>query len=197
MSGSSVRTASREFLAILVCSLIVIGESRQESAAAEPALSQLELSLLHRRIDLSGVRGFDAKTSRWQPYRKGSESLLVVHLWAVECAPCIAEMPILRNIVSGWRDEAELRFLFISETLDEKKLLDYWRASASHVPSVSVYQNTDERIRSILETGKQPITLLVDQDLVIRQAFIGTLSDRTNELTASMTRLLAVARRKK
>ncbi len=171
--------------------------SQQRLANAELPPIQSEASLLHRRINLDGVRVFEAKTKRWQPYRKGSESLLILHLWAVECAPCIAEMPTLRNIVFGWRDEADLRFLFISETLDEKKLLEYWRSNAERVPAVALYQNTDNRIRDILETGKQPLTLLVDQDLVIRQAFIGTLSDRNHELAASMTRLLAVVRRKK
>jgi len=192
-----VLTAKQYFSALLLGSTLALGMSQQRLANAELPPIQSEASLLHRRINLDGVRVFEAKTKRWQPYRKGSESLLILHLWAVECAPCIAEMPTLRNIVFGWRDEADLRFLFISETLDEKKLLEYWRANAERVPAVSLYQNTDNRIRDVLETGKQPLTLLVDQDLVIRQAFIGTLSERNHELAASMTRLLAVVRRKK
>lgn len=164
---------------------------------AEPTPAQQESALLHKRLDFGGVRAFDEKTGRWQPYRRASESLLVVHLWAVECAPCVAEMPTLRSFVAGWRDEPALRFLFISETLEEKKLLDFWRAAAARVPSVAIYQNADDRIRGVLENGRQPITLLVDQDLIIRQAFVGSLVDRTSELAASMTRFLTMTRHKK
>lgn len=190
-----MRTVSPGGLVAFLSGFLAVAPAGRAQAGS--ALDPVETRLLHRRIDLSGVRGFDEKTGHWSPYKKGPEQLLVVHLWDIACAPCISEMPMLRKVVHGWRAHPQVGFLFVSETLDERKLLDYWRAATERVPRVTLYQNTDDRIREVLDTGKQPVTLLVDQDLVVRQAFIGSLEERTNELAASMTRLLSVVQRKK
>ena len=163
--------------------------------AAEPTeaeLRRLEASLLHRRLDLGSVRMWDCKSQRWQPFRQAKERVLVLQLWAVECLPCIQEMPLLRNMVSGWQHETAVRFLFISETLEEDKLTQFWcKDKKGTVPDLNSYQSTDGRLRDVLETGKQPLTLLLDRDFVIREAFVGALAARPRELAAAVTRLVA------
>ena len=107
-------------------------------------------------------------------------------------------MPLLRNIVRGWKDDPSVQIVFISETLDEKVLREFWFQSArDRVPDLPLIQSADDRIRDVLGTGKQPVTLLLDRDLVVRQAFIGSLTERTQELTESMSRLLRAIRAKK
>lgn len=167
------------------------------SLAAEP-VRELEVSLLHRRIDLRGVRVFDAPKNSWGSFKSEDRRLLLLHLWAVECQPCVDEMSLLRNIVRGWKDDPSVQIVFISETLDEKALREFWFQSArDRVPETPLIQSTDDRIRDVLGTGKQPVTLLLDRDLVVRQAFIGSLMERTQELTESMSRLLRAIRAKK
>lgn len=176
----------------LLFSLAVIaGNANSLASAAETDLRTVELSLLHRRLDLGGVRALDAKTGRWSPLRVEGARLLVVHLWAVECSPCTAEMPLLKNIARGWKNEPGVQIVFVSETLDEKVLRDFWfKTNRDRVPETPLTQSIDNRIRDTLDTGKQPLTLLLDQDLVVRQALVGSLTERSPELTTSMSRLL-------
>lgn len=102
-------------------------------------------------------------------------------------------MPLLRRVVQGWRSKPAVRFLFVSETLNQDVLTSYWvKQHASDVPDDDPYQSTDSRLRDILELGSQPVTLILDRDLVIRQAFVGTLTERVSELAAGINRLLAL-----
>ena len=177
--------------------LVILLLTTSASLAAEP-VRELEVSLLHRRIDLRGVRVFDAPKNSWGSFKSEDRRLLLLHLWAVECQPCVDEMPLLRNIVRGWKDDPSVQIVFISETLDEKVLREFWFQSArDRVPDLPLIQSADDRIRDVLGTGKQPVTLLLDRDLVVRQAFIGSLTERTQELTGSMSRLLRAIRAKK
>lgn len=172
-------------LYLLICST---------SIAAEP-VHATEASLLHRRIDLHGVRVLDGSKIRWNPLTLEGSRLYLIHLWAVECKPCVAEMPLLKNIALGWKNDSNVNVLFISETLDEKQLREFWFQTAKdRVPDVPLMQSVDDRVREVLGTGKQPITLLVDRDLVVRQAFVGSLAERTGELAESMSRLHRVLR---
>ena len=167
-------------------------------AEATPVVQELgirrqEASLLNRRLDLGSVRRWDRKQHSWRPLTRGNEQVLVLQLWAVECGPCLAEMPLLRRVVQGWRSKPTVRFLFVSETLDQDALTRYWiKQHASDVPDEDPYQSTDSRLRDALELGTQPVTLILDRDLVIRQAFVGTITERVSELAAGINRLLAL-----
>lgn len=100
-------------------------------------------------------------------------------------------MPLLKNIARGWKNEPGVQIVFVSETLDEKVLRDFWfKTNRDRVPETPLTQSIDNRIRDTLDTGKQPLTLLLDQDLVVRQALVGSLTERSPELTTSMSRLL-------
>jgi hypothetical protein len=95
-------------------------------------------------------------------------------------------------MVSGWQRQPAVRFLFVSETLEADKLTRFWcQDKKAQVPDLNPYQSTDERLRDALDTGKQPLTLLLDRDLVVREAFVGTLAPRAGELATAVTRLLS------
>ena len=173
-----------------------VGADDAASASGELAVRRQEASLLNRRLDIGSIRRWDRKQRAWRPLVRGAEQVLVLQLWAVECAPCLAEMPLLRRVVQGWRSKPAVRFLFVSETLDQDVLTGYWvKQHASDVPDEDPYQSTDSRLRDVLETGTQPVTLLLDRDLVIRQAFVGTVTERVSELAAGINRLLALPAR--
>lgn len=166
-------------------------------AAAPPPSSEAErrsaeAGLLHLRLDLNGIRGYQRSNQQWQPFQHGQEELLVVNLWAVECVPCVAELPVLRIMVQSWSDQPKVRFLFISETLDEQKIVNFWHQTAKNrVPDLEVFQSTDNRIRATLGTGLQPLTLILDSQYMVRQAFIGSLAERRFEVSRALTRLAA------
>lgn len=179
---------------VRLASLLICLLSSSTIVAAE-SVRETETSLLHRRLDLRGIRVLDRAKNRWNSLILKGSQLYLVHLWAVECKPCVAEMPLLKSIALGWKNDLNVNVLFISETLDEKQLREFWFQTAKdRVPDVPLMQSADDRVREVLGTGKQPITLLVDRDLVVRQAFVGSLAERTGELTESMSRLLRVLR---
>lgn len=170
------------------------GANDAASATGELAVRRQEASLLSRRLDLGSVRRWDRKQRTWRPLVRGSEQILVLQLWAVECGPCLAEMPLLRRVVQGWRSKPAVRFFFVSETLDQDLLTAYWtKQHVNDVPDEDPYQSTDSRLRDVLEMGTQPVTLILDRDLVVRQAFVGTVTERVSELAAGINRLLALS----
>ena len=178
-------------IAIASLSLLLASSGSSVSFAEGGDASALESSLLHRRLDLGGIRVFDADKDKWGPLKHERGKLLVVHLWAVACAPCVAEMPLLKNIAKGWRSEADVRFYMVSETLDDKIVKDFWfKTNKDRVPDTALTQSVDDRIREALGTNKQPVTLILDSDLVVRQAFVGAINNRAAELAEGLSRLL-------
>lgn len=186
-------TARRLFLGgSLTCLLAHFGDNPQALAAplGETELRSTEAELLHTKLDLGGVRRYVKDSRSWRPFQQYRAKLLVVHLWAVECTPCVEEMPMLRAMVRAWDDEPAVRFLIVAETLNENKLLEFWLSTAKdRVPAADLLQSTDSRIRDTVAIGTQPLTLLLDPELIIRQAFIGSLSARKFEFSRAIKRL--------
>lgn len=173
---------------VAIALLGALGQARAEE------VREIEAQLLHLQLDLSGVRAWDGTARRWQPLA-AAEPILVVNLWAVECAPCRAEFPQLRRMVEAWRDQPEVRFLFVSETLSEKELLGYWDGARAEVPATAPCQATDSRLRDILGTGRQPVTLILDSQRVVRHAIVGSIERRGGELATALRRLVALRKK--
>lgn len=149
---------------------------------AQGALSQAdsEADLLHRRLNLSGIKQWSPATGQWNfGYRPAK--LYVVNLWSVHCAPCIAEFPLLKNIVHGWRANPNVQFLFIADPptdTTEAEFVTFWRKSLAALPEADPYLSTTNAIRTVLEIETLPITLLLDEQFVVRQAFVGSIEKR-------------------
>lgn len=150
-----------------------------------------EGSLLHRRLDLSAVLCWDRKGRSWQPLGRQSERLLVVNLWSAHCAPCIDELPLLRRMTAAWSRERDVRFLFIADPphdTEAPEVIAFWSQHSAAVPDADPCRSTSDRLRATLDNGTQPLTLLVDEEGVVRQAFIGAVQERG--LASAMERLL-------
>lgn len=182
-----MRTAS-----LLLCALLLTATAR--ATPSEQALSQREQesALLHRRLDLSDLKRWDRRTGRWTPLDLSGPRLLVVNLWSVACAPCLAEFPVLRRMAQQWHTSPHVRFAFISESEDPDKAAAYWRKAGAQVPDEDPLQVTNQRLRAALDCDTQPLTLILDDKHVVRQAFIGSILERRIEMAAAMERLLKV-----
>jgi thiol-disulfide isomerase/thioredoxin len=184
--GFSVQTAR---LGLLLGVLLVLPS---RPVRAQGALSQAdsEADLLHRRLNLSGIKQWSPATGQWNfGYRPAK--LYVVNLWSVHCPPCIAEFPLLKNIVHGWRSNPDVQFLFIADppaNTTEAEFITFWRKSLTALPEAEPYRSTTTTIREVLENEALPITLLLDQHFVIRQAFVGSIEKR--RLGTAIERLL-------
>lgn len=151
-----------------------------------------EALLLHRVLDVSGLQ-VQGRDGLWRDRSPPAAHVTVFHIWAVECGPCVAELPRLRDITAGFRGERGIRFIFVTETDDDTLLRKFLVERRSAVPKEPVYRDLDGRegrLRHALGVLSQPLTLVVDRDFVVRQAFIGSVEMRRNELVDSIERLL-------
>lgn len=175
--------------ALLLPALLLPAEIEQELGAR-----RLEAGLLNRAVEVRGLRARSPRAGRWSDRALTPARVTVLHLWAVDCAPCIAELPVLRDIARGYREtEPAVAFHVITETLEEERLTQFLAAHAALLPPGDVLQ-TDGRMRQSLQVTQQPITLVVDRGFVIRQAFVGSIAARRAEFVSAIEHLLGTTR---
>lgn len=164
------------------------------AAATEPPADR-EAALLHRRIDLSALRQWSRSRGAWQPVTLAAAGVYVVNLWSIKCKPCLAELPLLKNVVAGWRPKPEVQFLFVADPPDEtseSEAAAFWQSSRAALPDADPCRADSDELRRALGDGAEPITLLLDEHFVVRQAFIGSLFNRP--LGRSIERLVQSVR---
>lgn len=150
-------------------------------AAVDDPSADREAALLHRRLDFSGVKQWNRYSATWKPLLLPPAQVYVVNLWSARCKPCIAEFPLLRNMFAGWKSRPEVQFLFIADPpgeTSESEALSFWQRQISSLPDTDPSRSTSETLRRILDDGAEPITLLLDENLVVRQAFVGAITNR-------------------
>lgn len=163
------------------------------AAGTDEALRELELrrkesELLHRKVDLGGLRLLrDGRlvNSDAPPVAR----LLLLHIWAVECRPCVEEFPILRRITDSLRDLPQVTPIMVCETRELASIRSFLETHRGELPRVDHYQSIDDRLRRSLQNRAQPATLLLDALGVVRQGFLGSLKLRRAEFADSLVRL--------
>lgn len=163
-------------------------------AGSPYSLADAEGALLHRRVSLTGSRQYSRAQKTWQPLVLPSARVYVVNLWGVHCAPCRAEFPLLRNIQRAWQGNRDVAFVYLADPPLESmpdEVLRFWQDGKDALPDADPARSSDDALRQQLGTDTQPITLLLDAQLVVRQAFVGAIGDRP--LGAAIARLLAIA----
>jgi hypothetical protein len=167
----------------------------QEDPARDALLSELDLRnqealLLHRRVDVSGTRLLKNNQLIDVAPPIGTSRLLVLHIWAVECRPCIDELPNLRRIAEGLPRLGSVKLIMVCETADRLSIQRYLTENAANIPRVEQYLTLDGRLRASLENRSQPTTLLLDPLGSVRQAFLGSLNRRRAEFVDAIQRLM-------
>ena len=122
---------------------------------------------------------------------------LLVHLWSIHCPPCVKELPALAATLKHLREVTPIRIILIAEdSLDSLDSLgDALRSFDEVIPRVELYAaGPASELRSTLQKVSWPATLLLDDQLVVRQALVGTLGARRNALFSAVLRLCASLR---
>jgi hypothetical protein len=179
----------------LIAATLAISLGWSAKAVADDAAADREAALLHRRIDLSGVKQWNRLSGSWQSLRVTPAAVYVVNLWSVQCRPCIAEFPLLKNVLAGWKAKPEVQFYFIADPPGETSEIEattFWQKSLAALPDADPCRAETEDLRRKLEDGAEPITLLLDDHFIVRQAFIGGIGNRP--LGRSIERLLRASK---
>jgi hypothetical protein len=183
---------------------------------ASDAIRLDETRLLHqavRPIDLSNnLRIFDPRAGEWLRTESSDPPagrVLVVYLWqraqgatTTPVATLPGELPWLRELAR--RVEAyhggDVRFLFVAEGLSAAELTAALPrpqgAPPERAPSLPFFLDSESGIAETLRQalpGSElplPVTLLLDDQYVVRQAFIGSLASRRSELVSAISDLL-------
>lgn len=158
-------------------------------AGADPgsaATRATERRLRHVRLELDEIK-------RWKNGDVSTESLsaagplLVVHLFSLDCPPCLEELKHLKRLFQ--RGTPGTRFAMVLETLDKARIRQFLIDKQDEMPDVDLYISTNRAIRdaSHLGTDEVPLTLLIDRRRVIRHAFAGILKHRQDEYVAALS----------
>jgi len=189
----------RPFLRGLLTGSALLAGPRLASAAltapvpGDEPLRELELrrkesELLHRKLDLGGLRLLREGrllNSDQPPVAR----LLLLHIWAVECRPCVEEFPFLRRITDSLHDLPHVTTVTVCETVAFDQMRSFIDSHRGDMPRVDHYQSIDDRLRRSLQNRAQPATLLLDALGVVRQGFLGSLLQRRSEFADSIVRL--------
>jgi len=189
--GAAARASRLALLAVLA---VLAAPATGQAAAAELPADR-EAALLHRQLELTTLRQWSRSRGAWQPVTLPPAAVYVVNLWSIKCKPCLAELPLLKNIVNGWKSKPQVQFLFIADPPDEtseSEAAAFWQSSRAALPDADPCRTDSDELRRVLGDGAEPITLLLDEHFVVRQAFIGSLFNRP--LGRSIERLLQSVR---
>ena len=135
----------------------------------------------------------------------------VVHLWADYCPPCRAEMPRLKRMAQQLHADSkgEVQFLFVSETIDPEAMKKFLRDNHTSMPSGLQYGDTNHDLMvALMQTLPQvpqtppspgehslsrelplPVTLVLDDEDVVRLGFVGSLDGRQGEFVNGIDQL--------
>lgn len=151
-----------------------------------------EQRLLHARLSMESLGRIDPATQRlWDSRLHNGGKPMLVHLWSVACGPCVREMPALRQMMEHLQLEAPLRVVFISEDLPDALASFFQVQAKEQLPKVEYWiSGPGSGMRIDLQDNGQPMTLLIDGDYIVRQAMVGPLAERRNELYSAVSRLL-------
>lgn len=165
--------------------------------AASPLPQSTEGELLHRRLLLDGVVEWRGTSLGWQPTSPSLRrpKVTVLHLWSPRCVSCVAELPLLSRMIEAWRSEESVRFLVAADHGDDgdgTELLSFASSHPTLWSNVPLLRLGDTRLRDALGVMVQPLTILLDEQRVVRQVFVGPLSGRN--LGSAIARLREAVR---
>ena len=179
---------------LIVAGLVWLGLSTNTYAEASPIqLAENEGQLLHRRLNLDAVAQWSWTASSWSPTfaKKHTAKVYVVNLWSLTCKPCIEEFPFFKRLVDGWKQNKNIEFVFVADPPQDNLATDlvaFWKQSAANLPNSPLCRAQSDSIGKDLSNDSKPLTLILDRNFVVRQAYVGSIVNRS--LGSAIERLL-------
>lgn len=173
---------------------------------SELDLRRQEAELLHLPIDRTVLRSlsvWDAKPSALREARPGeivddSTPVMILHAWATWCEPCKNEFPMWKELGPRLvtQHRGRVRIVHVALQNDASDMASFVKEMRGKLPFPVQHFDRSERLANQIRDAlpkKQmtlPVTLVLDPDRFVRQAFIGSIAERWPELANSTGRLL-------
>lgn len=178
--------------------------SSSEQMAVELEIRRREVKFIHFALDrtaLRDLRVWDSKSDVLRDARPGeviddSTEVMILHLWATWCGPCKEEFPLWRQIEPSilYPHKGRVRIAHVALQSDSTGMANFVKEMAGQLPFPLEHFDRNSRLADKLNlVDKQlalPVTLLLDSERVVRQAFIGSIRNRREELIESTGRLV-------
>ena len=186
--------------------LLLVSLLRLSSAqfAIHPDDHAQEVAFLHTPLSptlLRRVQIWDDKLHDWRDAKSAElwedkTPLLIVHLWATWCAPCVDELALWRELTPLLERTGQVRVLFVAVQSQSPDVDAFLTKHAARMPQGPLYHELGESLSSRLRERvtdrrlQYPITLVLDSDRIVRQAFVGSVHSRRGELLQFVTNLM-------
>lgn len=213
-----IRSARRLASWLLVLTVGAVGTADPRAFATPPAIpgseityNKAESELLHLPLNarrLQEALVWDGTEANWRRAKAAEAApsateapVLIIHLWADWCAPCREEFPVLRELSRALetRYRRRVRFMFVAVETGSANMERFLAVNKERMPSGALYLDAGAEgiaavVRNRLVTGRLslPLTLLVDERRIVRQAFLGSIANRRFELIDSIERLAQI-----
>src|SRR5688572_26715913 len=159
----------------------IIPVDQSEIAEREKFLENLRKNLVGRSIDslqFTDINGgsFSRKNARGK--------VIVMNFWFTSCKPCIAELPMLNELVDAYKSK---EVVFIAPALDKessvKKFLEKYKFSYRVMPDQISYIQK-------LKVTVFPTHIIADRKGIIQQVEVGYNKDIKEKLSKAIDGLL-------
>jgi thiol-disulfide isomerase/thioredoxin len=142
---------------------------------------------------------WDDATTTWRTPRLQETipqtPVLVLHVWADYCKPCLREFPILRDFAAQVETDypGKVQFLYVTLTESQSDLRAFLLKHHDTLPKAAQY--TDPTLQEDLEhvlvgSLSLPATFVLDSHRQARVAVLGSLAHRRVQLGRVITQLL-------
>jgi thiol-disulfide isomerase/thioredoxin len=163
---------------------------------AESALLNLPLSLQLKKLLI-----WDESANMWRvPKPEEGPSVqapvMVLHLWADYCKPCVREFPIVRDFAQQTEITyaGKVEFLYVSMTSSPNDMRAFLLKHRDILPKAAQYSAVslqEELEHHLPNTLSLPATFVLDARRRIRATVLGSLIHRRVELGRMIARLVA------
>jgi thiol-disulfide isomerase/thioredoxin len=167
--------------------------------------------LLHTPVPpslFSRLRIWDTTARQWRAPRPEetpgqTAPILVVHLWADYCAACKKEFPLVRDFAERLTKAhpGQVEVIYISETFSSLEMDRFMVAEKERMPRAPQYHDTGEVFAQLIQENRPsgqltlPVTLVLDEQRIVRQSVIGPIAAHRLMLAAGITKLVRLAGR--
>lgn len=148
-----------------------------------------ELKLLHQRLNPSVFQrlDFDGREIKWGPLPSDTSAfshrgLMFIHFWAIECKPCIDELPEIKKLMLTLKSR-NVYPVYITESDNRDSVAAFYRKNANLFSTEAEhYYSISSVTRDFWGVSAQPLSVLTDGRSVIHRAFVGSLKWRQSQV---------------
>jgi cytochrome c biogenesis protein CcmG/thiol:disulfide interchange protein DsbE len=164
-----VRIVSRKVvLGLALAALLVTGCDRgSHPKNIEKTAQQFVISDGTRTVDLSKLRG----------------RVVVLNLWATNCAPCIEELP---SLLALQKKMPELAIIAVSWDDDPNA---YQHFLAQHHVDLLTIRDPSHKVANLYGTAQIPETYIIDRNGILRRKFVDAQDWTSQDIVSYLSKL--------